>query len=89
MNVQAQARSSTVMRNQHNSPVLTAAALGGDSFVSFIRLQAGLPSGARGVVEALESRTAAGYRLDSVLGDVLRLARRTLTRHSKMMALSH
>ena len=90
MNAITTARNSNAMRlMQQEVPVLRASSLGDDAFVDFNATQARSPIGAQLVVNELESREKAGFRLDRILKEVLNVARATLRRHSELVAAFH
>jgi len=86
----ADARNSNAIRHQHQEvPVLRASSLGDEAFIGFITNQARKPSGAPLVVRELEGRVKAGFRLDHVLDQVLKMARATVQRHPQLVAAFH
>lgn len=90
MNTIANARNSSAIRNMQQAvPVLRASSLGDVAFVDFLTRQARSNAGAPLVVSELEKKIAYGYRLDSILWQVLATARFTVSRHPDISAVFH
>lgn len=90
MNTLINARNSKTIRAvQQEVPVLRASSLGDEAFIGFIANQARKPSGAPLVVQELEARVTAGFRLDNVLNQVLLMARATVNRNPQLTAAFH
>lgn len=90
MKATANSRLSTVARTLHaDAPVLRAASLGDEAFIGFITEQAKSLAGAQLVLTSLEEQVQRGFRLDSILRDVLAIAHRTVQRSPKLAAMFH
>jgi hypothetical protein len=81
--------SHAIRRMQQEVPVLRASSLGDEAFIGFITDQACKPSGAALVVSELEGRVKAGFRLDHILTQVLKMARATVARQPALATAFH
>ena len=82
MNIQANARTSSIVRNAQSNPVLRAYELFTAQELSATRFFASMPHRAQAVVDYLEPK-AQFHVFDSDLRSILRTAKTTIARSSK------